>query len=103
MAVVAFERRSIGEGLMARRGTWTRRFLGLAACVVLVLAGCGDDGARPAGQDITRIRVALFPGGSTLPAHVAIVKGICERNGLQVELTEGTDLPLFMAALAKGQ
>ena len=34
---------------------------------------------------------------------MAITKGICERNGLRIELTEGTDLPVFMAALAKGQ
>jgi NitT/TauT family transport system substrate-binding protein len=88
---------------MARRGTWTRRFWGLAACVALVLAGCGDDTAQPAEGNLTRLRVALFPGGSTLPAHVSILNGISERSGLQVELTEGTDLPLFMAALANGQ
>ena len=86
-----------------RRGTWSRRLLSLAACVVLLLAGCGDDTAQPAEQGVAHVRVALFPGGSTLPAHVAIVNGICARNGLQVELTEGTDLPLFMAALSKGQ
>jgi NitT/TauT family transport system substrate-binding protein len=88
---------------MARRGGRARQLFGLVACVVVVLAGCGDDAAQPSGQAVTHIRVALFPGGSTLPAHVAIVKGICERNGLQVELTEGTDLPLFMAALSKDQ
>ena len=58
---------------------------------------------RADGQGVTSFRVALFPGGSTLPAHVAITKGIYERNGLRIELTEGTDLPVFMAALAKGQ
>jgi len=75
----------------------------MAACLVAVLAGCGDDDSHLAEQNTAHIRVALFPGGSTLPAHTAIVEGMCSRNGLQVELTEGTDLPLFMAALAKGQ
>ena len=87
---------------MARRGTWARRFLGLVACVSLVLTGCGDATQRE-DRNEARVRVALFPGGSTLPAHVAMIKGLFERNGLQVELSEGTDLPLFMAALAKGQ
>ena len=88
---------------MMRRGKWANRLLSLAACLLLVVAGCGADNAEPTGQGVTRVRVALFPGGSTLPAHVAITKGICERNGLQIELTEGTDLPVFMAALARGQ
>ena len=71
------------------------------ACLLLALTGCGS-GPTPSA-DATPVRVALFPGGSTLPAHAAIVDGACERNGLDVELTEGTDLPLFMAALTKGQ
>ena len=77
--------------------------MSLAACLALFLAGCGADTGEPTGQGVTPVRVALFPGGSTLPAHVAITKEIYERNGLQIELTEGTDLPVFMAALAKGQ
>jgi NitT/TauT family transport system substrate-binding protein len=72
------------------------------ACLALVVAGCGADTASQTGQ-LTTLRVAMFPGGSTLPAHAALAKGIFEKNGLQVELTEGTDLPVFMAALAKGQ
>ena len=87
---------------MMRRGRWTKRLLTLAACLVLVIAGCGADNAEPDGARVSpAFRVALFPGGSTLPAHVAVAKGICERNGLQIELTEGTDLPVFMAALAE--
>ena len=88
---------------MTRRGRWAKRLLTLAACLAVVVAGCGADVGEPTEQGLTRVRVALFPGGSTLPAHVAITKGICERNGLRIELTEGTDLPVFMAALAKGQ
>jgi NitT/TauT family transport system substrate-binding protein len=88
---------------MRRRGNCTRRLLGLAVCLVLVVTGCGDDGAKRTEPDVTHIRVALFPGGSTLPAHVAVANRIFEQNGLRVEVTEGTDLPVFMAALANGQ
>src|SRR5690349_11034314 len=88
---------------MRRRGNCIRRLLGLAVCLALVVTGCGDDGAKPTGQGVTRIRVALFPSGSTVPAHVAVANRICEQNGLRVDVTEGTDLPVFMAALANGQ
>ena len=73
--------RASGRVQMTWRGKWTRRLLSLAACLALVVAGCGDDPAERTGQGVGSIRVALFPGGSTLPAHVAITKGICERNG----------------------
>ena len=71
--------------------------------LALVIAGCGTDTASQTGQQLTPLRVAMFPAGSSLPAHAALAKGIFERNGLRVELTEGMDLPVFMAALAKGQ
>jgi NitT/TauT family transport system substrate-binding protein len=73
------------------------------ACLALVVAGCGTNTASQTDQRLTGLRVAMFPAGSTLPAHAALAKGIFEQNGLHVELTEGTDLPVFMAALAKGQ
>ncbi len=86
-----------------RRGNLVRLLANVLACLALVVAGCGTDTASQTDQQLTTLRVAMFPGGSTLPAHAAIAKGIFERNGLRVELTEGTDLPVFMAALAKGQ
>ena len=53
---------------MRGRGTWARRLLGLAACLALVVAGCSDSATEPIEHGVTRVRVALFPGGSTLPA-----------------------------------
>jgi len=47
--------------------------------------------------------VALFPSGATLPVYAAITKGIFERNGPRIDVTEGMDLPVFMAALTNGQ
>jgi ABC-type nitrate/sulfonate/bicarbonate transport system substrate-binding protein len=73
------------------------------ACLALVVAACGAEPASQPDHQLTRLRVAMFPAGNTLPAHAALANGIFERNGLRVELTEGTDLPVFMAALAKGQ
>jgi ABC-type nitrate/sulfonate/bicarbonate transport system substrate-binding protein len=73
------------------------------ACLALVVAGCGTDTTSQTDERLSQLRVAMFPAGSTLPAHAALAKGIFEQNGLHVQLTEGTDLPVFMAALAKGQ
>jgi NitT/TauT family transport system substrate-binding protein len=87
---------------MPHRTTALRSLIVLMTAA-LVLAGCSDDTASPPESALTPVRVAMFSGGSTLPAHAAIKTGIFERNGLQVELTESSDLPVLMAALAKGQ
>jgi ABC-type nitrate/sulfonate/bicarbonate transport system substrate-binding protein len=71
--------------------------------VTLVLAGCAHLPVDAPSGDLTRLRVALFPGGSTLPAYAAGQIGSFERHGLHVELTEGHDLPASMAALANDQ
>lgn len=89
-----------------RLGLWgePRRVLA-AITVVVVLAGCTDDQTGGAGDAPrkTTLRVGLFPAANTLPVHAALTRGIFERHGLDVVLTEGQDLPLFMAAQAKGQ
>ena len=79
------------------------RLLAVLLSTALVAVGCGEDAAAPGGQNLTPIRVAMFPAGATLPVHAALTEGIFERHGLRIELTEGQDLPVFMAALAKGQ
>jgi NitT/TauT family transport system substrate-binding protein len=88
---------------LMRRAKLVRLLANVLASLTLVLAGCGTGSAPHTDQQLTLLRVAMFPAGSTLPARAAQAKGIFERNGLRVELTEGTDLPVFMAALAKGQ
>jgi NitT/TauT family transport system substrate-binding protein len=84
-----------------RRWKLVRLWANVLASLTLVVAGCGTDSTPQTDQQLTTLRVAMFPAGSTLPAHAAQAKGIFERNGLRVELTEGTDLPVFMAALAR--
>ena len=44
-----------------------------------------------------------FPPGPRCRYTRPSRNGLFERNGLRIELTEGQDLPVFMAALAKGQ
>jgi NitT/TauT family transport system substrate-binding protein len=70
-------------------------FAGLAGCV-------SQPPASPPGF-LTEVRVAISPLASTIPAHVAEIRGIFERNGLRVRSTEGNDLPSFAAALDQGQ
>ena len=57
--------------------------------------------APPAAQQATPLRVAFTPGHSTLAVHAALVNGYFKQNGLDVTLTEGQDLPTFIAALDK--
>ncbi|MBS1693407.1 MAG: ABC transporter substrate-binding protein [Actinobacteria bacterium] len=86
-----------------------RQVVTLVLAAVLALGACGANPAEHTGGEPQRptgptvLRVALFPAGATLPARIALTQGMFERHGLRVEITEGTDLPVFMAALAKGQ
>ena len=71
-----------------------------------VLAACGDDssdgGSAGSSTDgLTKVRLAFTPGASTLPVHVAIEKGLFEKHGLDVEATEGLELPSYTAGLDK--
>jgi NitT/TauT family transport system substrate-binding protein len=77
--------------------------LAVLMSIALVLAACSDGTQTASEPSVSSLRVALFPGGSTLPAHVALTNGYFERNNLRVEITEGQELPILMAALAKGQ
>jgi len=78
------------------------KLLAVIASMLLVgtLAACGgDDEAGADGR--TKIRLAFTPGATTLPVHLAITEGFFEKHGLEVEATEGLDLPTWMAGLDK--
>jgi NitT/TauT family transport system substrate-binding protein len=53
--------------------------------------------AKP--QQTVPLRVAFTPGHSTLPVKAAMTNGYFAANGLDVTLTEGLDLPTWIAAL----
>jgi NitT/TauT family transport system substrate-binding protein len=86
------------------------RFL-TASLLGLVLVACSPGApatpvAQPtqdaqAVQQTARLRVAFTPGHSTLPTHAALTNGYFKQNGLDVTLTEGQDLPTYIAALDK--
>ncbi len=84
---------------MMRRNRRRRRLAGVLMCLLLSTA-CA---AAPPHTAPTTIRVALYPSAATLPVRAAMTSGVFERNGLRIDVTEGQDLPLFMASLAKGQ
>ena len=72
---LTFERIGHGEG--ARRcDSRALRLLAVLLSTALVAVGCGEDAAAPGGQNLTPIRVAMFPAGATLPVHAALTEGI---------------------------
>lgn len=71
-----------------------------------MLAGCGDDSSEAPvsnaeGQKVTKVRLAFTPGATTLNTHIALTRGIFKKHGLEVEPTEGLDLPTWAAGLDK--
>lgn len=81
--------------------TTPRHTLGILVTIIVMVTSCSEPPA-PTG-DLTQLRVALFPAGNSLPVHAAVTRGIFERHGLDVVITDGPDLPLFMAALVDHQ
>ena len=79
--------------------SWIRHVAGLLGSLVLLLSGCATGEDAPAAVGVEpRCEWRSSRPGSTIPFYVAFVEKIFERNGLAVELTEGQDLPVFMAA-----
>jgi ABC-type nitrate/sulfonate/bicarbonate transport system substrate-binding protein len=77
------------------------RGLLLAVVVTGLIAGCGSDGdtSTKAASSTPTVRVPYTAGFGTLPVHVADVKGFFKKQGLDVKLTEGLQLPAYIAAL----
>ena len=80
------------------------------ACVAAaaVVTGCGGDdsgaasdaGTSTSGQTKT-LRVAVVPGLGSLPLRVADEKGFFKKQGLELKLTEGADIPTWVAGLGR--
>ena len=56
-----------------RRGAL--RCLAVLLSAALVVVGCGEDSAAPSGQNLTALRVAMFPAGATLPGESSRLAG----------------------------
>jgi len=88
----------------------TKLLAGFASMVLVgALAACGGDDdssgspdpSSASGGELTKVRLAFTPGATTLQVHLAQTRGIFEKHGLDVEATEGLDLPTWMAGLDK--
>lgn len=58
----------------------------------------GSEGSQPAVEPTT-VRLAFTPGTASLNVHVAQELGFFEKHGLDVQITEGLDLPTWITAL----
>ena len=83
-----------------------RRTLSAACAVILAaaLAACGSSGGSKdsgtkSGDGVTDVRLAYTPGAPTLQVHIAQEMGFFAQHKLNVKLTEGLDLPTWVAGL----
>lgn len=83
------------------RGAWRGGLAALVVVLMTAVTACARSDPDAGGG--TPLRVAMFASGSALPVHVALTRDIFDKHGLDVEITEGQDLPVFTAALANGQ
>lgn len=86
---------------------YKRSLVGAVAAITMTVGavGCGSDdsdttsqgssGGTPTGS------VPFTAGFGTLPVHVADTQGFFKKNGLNVKLTEGLQLPTYVAALGR--
>jgi NitT/TauT family transport system substrate-binding protein len=67
------------------------------------LAACGGSESSDASSEpgATKVRLAFAPGATTLQVHLADKRGFFKKHGLDVEMTQGLDLPTWMAGLGK--
>lgn len=83
--------------------------LAVAVASVLTLAGCaggataspGASGGSSESGSLTPVRLAFTPGAATLHVHLAQSMGFFEDHGIDIQVTEGLDLPTWAAALDK--
>lgn len=79
----------------------------LAVAGLLAMAGCaagGSDTDGGQGDDaagLETVRIAYTPGSATLHLHMAEKLGYFEDHGIDIEATQGLDLPTWSAALGK--
>ena len=69
-----------------------------AALGALILFG----GTASAQEDLTTLRVIVFPGGFNWPIFAAMDQGFFEENGLRIELTPTPDSKFQMVGLIDG-
>ncbi len=83
---------------------WAASFALLLAAGSLNACGAFDSGSGAAPESAngaTPVRLAFTPGSPTLQVHLAEKLGFFDQHGLDVTLTEGSDLPTWAAGLGR--
>jgi NitT/TauT family transport system substrate-binding protein len=81
----------------------TKLLAGVTGVLLMgVLAACGGSSSDSSSAfGATKVRLAFTPGATTLQVHLAEKNGFFKKHGLDVKVTEGLDLPTWMAGLDK--
>jgi len=86
---------------------YKRALISAVAAITMTagVVGCGSDDSSSesasTGGGTPTVRVPFTAGFGTLPVHVADTQGFFKKNGLNVKLTEGLQLPTYIAALGR--
>ncbi|MGJ3507131.1 ABC transporter substrate-binding protein [Enemella sp. A6] len=75
---------------------------GLAAAM-LVMAGCGDGGGPAEGEQQKTLSIGMFPVVDATPGQAAKIKGIFEKNGLDVTIKDTTGGVQAISSVAAGE
>lgn len=86
--------------------------LGVILVAGAAVAGCGSSDGESTGTTsqstttssggaLQTVRVGYIPAFGTLPIRVAVERGFFERNGIELDITEGPDPAPWTAALGK--
>jgi NitT/TauT family transport system substrate-binding protein len=81
--------------------TVTRLLALTLATSLATLSACGSDDASEGVGGATSVRVATLPAVTPMILDVAQQEGFFEDNGLDVEITQSTDLGTFIPALGR--
>jgi putative hydroxymethylpyrimidine transport system substrate-binding protein len=81
-----------------------RRF-GIACCVLLALAGCGEkvDVLRPKTQHQFQLMLDYFPNADHAPIYVAKARGYFKRVGLDLKIRQPSDPSVPLKEVAAGR
>lgn len=96
-------RHSVPSGVR-RSGSVRLAMVATIVALALVAAACGDDTPSESSGDTpgrTRLRVSYVPATTVLPLHIAEVRGIFDRNGLDVTLEQAANISDIPATLGR--
>lgn len=89
--------------------TWRRTITGVVTTAVLAtaLTACGGSDENDSttssaeGAGPKTVRIAYIPAIGTLPIRVGVEQGFFEKHGIELKVTEGSDIAAWTPALGK--